>query len=456
MSSTPTAQRVLMRLAWPAVVENLSATMVIMIDSAMVGSLGAAATAAVAVNASPSWLIGGLAASLGVGATALVSRMIGAGDQAGAQRAGRQALLLSLMLSTVLMVLALLCAPLIPRWMGADPLIHADAASYLRIIGLAFIPNQLGMMAGALLRGAGDTRSPMRAALLNHLINITGNFLLIYPTRAVSLLGLTFTMPGAGMGVQGAAIATGIANAVAGLYLVRLLLTGRGALPIPLTPQWRPEREMAGRILRIALPASMERVSINLGQIVFACMVASLGTHTLAAHHLAITVESLGYMPGFGFSVAAATLVGQNLGAGDYQRARHFGLRAIGTGTLLMTGSGILMFFFADWLIALFTPDPTVRQIGAMLIRICAIEQPFSALSIIAPGALRGAGDTVAPFRVALLSMWGVRLVLAWLLGTVAGLGIRGIWYAMVIDLGVRGILLLLRFLRGGWQHTRV
>ena len=148
--------------------------------------------------------------------------------------------------------------------------------------------------------------------------------------------------------------------------------------------------------------------------------------------------------------------MGQSLGAGSYQRARHFGLRAIVTGTLLMTVSGILMFVFADWLIALFTPDPTVRQIGAMLIRICAMEQPFSALSIIAPGALRGAGDTVAPFRVALVSMWGVRLVLAWLLGTVAGLGIRGIWYAMVIDLGVRGILLLLRFLRGDWQHTKV
>ena len=456
MNSAHSSQRVLMRLAWPAVIENLSATMVIMIDSAMVGSLGAAATAAVAVNASPSWLMGGLAGSLGVGATALVSRMIGAKDREGAQRTAGQALLLGFVLSTAMMLFALLGAPLIPRLMGADPAIHADAASYMRLIGLAFIPHYMGMTAGALLRGAGDTRSPMRASLLSHLINITFNFLLIYPTRPLNVLGIGFTMPGAGMGVQGAAIATAIANATAGLYLLRLLLKGRGALTLPNIRRLRPEREMAGRILRIALPAGMERVSINLGQIVFAGMVASLGTHTLAAHHLAITVESLGYMPGFGFSVAAATLVGQNLGAGDYQRARHFGLRAIGTGTLLMSVSGVLMFIFAHQLIALFTPDPAVRQIGAMLIRICAVEQPFSALSIIAPGALRGAGDTVAPFRVALVSMWGVRLVLAWLLGSVLGLGIRGIWYAMVIDLGVRGILLLLRFLRGHWQHTRV
>ena len=193
-----------------------------------------------------------------------------------------------------------------------------------------------------------------------------------------------------------------------------------------------------------------------MGQIVFAGMVARLGTHALAAHHLSIQVESLGYMPGYGFAVAAATLVGQSLGAGQPAEARSLGLRAVRTGVMVMSSVGLIMFVFAGQLISLFTPDPTVRMIGTTLIRICAFEQPFSALSIIVPGALRGAGDTAAPFYIALFSMWCIRIVLAWLLGSVLGLGVQGIWVAMVLDLAVRGMLLLRRFLSNKWQHVRV
>lgn len=453
---TPSPQRALMTLAWPAIIENLSVTLIIFIDSAMVGSLGAIATAAVGVNASPGWLMNGLVMALGVGGTALVARMVGANDRDGIAAITRHTMLYAFGISVLLMLFALLGAPLIPRLMGADPAVHPDAIIYQRLVGLAYIPHFCGMAASALLRGAGDTKSPMRAALMANSLNVIGNFLLIFPTRQLSVLGLRFTMPGAGLGVRGAAIATALATGIAGLYVLSLLFSRKGDLGLRRGPGFRPQRAVFARIWYIAAPAAMERVSISLGQIVFAGMVARLGVSALAAHHLSISIESMGYMPGYGFAVAAATLVGQRLGAAQPLEARSLGFRAIGTGVLTMSAIGIVMFIYADALIAFLTPDPAVRLIGAGLLRICAFEQPFSALSIIAPSALRGAGDTRAPFYISFFSMWGVRLVFAYVLGTVFKLGVQGIWLAMVLDLGVRGFLLLYRFHLGAWQYARV
>ncbi len=456
MSQAVSTQNRMMKLAWPAIIENLSATMVILVDTAMVGSLGAQATASVAVNASPTWLLGAMVISLGVGATALVARMSGAGDRLGMHRIALHTLIAGLVLSLGIIALILIGAPWVPILMGADPAIHQDAAAYMRIVGLGALPNYMGSVSSALLRGSGDTRSPMRASLLAQLVNVTGNFLLIFPTRPLHVLGVGFTMPGAGLGVRGAAIATAFSYVVSGTYLLYLVFSTKGTLQLRVPTGFRPEGAQFRRIVRIAVPTALERMSISMGQIVFAGMVARLGTHALAAHHLSIQVESLGYMPGYGFAVAAATLVGQSLGAGQPAEARSLGLRAVRTGVMVMSSVGLIMFVFAGQLISLFTPDPTVRMIGTTLIRICAFEQPFSALSIIVPGALRGAGDTAAPFYIALFSMWCIRIVLAWLLGSVLGLGVQGIWVAMVLDLAVRGMLLLRRFLSNKWQHVRV
>lgn len=443
-------------LAWPAVVENLSATLVSFVDTAMVGSLGAGPTAAVAVNASPTWLLNGLMVALGVGATALVARLWGAGEQRSARQAGAQVLAVACALSFLFAVLAYALAPAIPRLMRASAGVHADATAYLRIVSLGFVPSFCGIAVSAMLRGAGDTRTPMRAGILANLLNVCGNYLLIYPARPVALGGLRFILPGAGLGVRGAAIATALAIAVSGLYLVSRLFALRHPLSLRGLGRFKPDWHVIRRVARVAAPAALERVSINAGQIVFAAMVSAIGTNALAAHHLAITIEGLGYMPGYGFAAAAAALVGLNLGAGAPQQAQHAGMRAIGLGTIIMTAMGVVMFFAAQGLISFFTPDPQVRQIGAMLIRICAFEQPFSAFSIIAPGALRGAGDTVAPFVVALASMWGVRIVLAWLLGFQLGWGVAGVWIAMVGDLAVRGILLLIRFMGGKWRLMKI
>ena len=453
-SAHRTADRQVLRLAWPSILENLTVIMISFIDAAMIGVLGPAATAAVGVNASPSWLLGGIVQSLGVGGTALVARLVGAGDRKEAGRVSGLVLRLAVMLSLFLTVLMLFGAPAVPVIMGADPSIRDEAVAYMRFLALGFPLHYTGIVAGALLRGAGDTKTPMTAGLLSNGLNVALNFLLIYEPRMIDLFGFSFPMWGAGMGVRGAAAASALATGLSGAFL--LLSLGRKSSVLRV--QWRVswDGSTVKRVLRVAYPAALERAAINLGQMMFARMVASAGVAAFAAHNQSIQVESMGYMPAFGFSVAATALVGQGLGAGKPEDAKECGSRAIVLCLLLLTGIGVILFIFAPFLISLLTPDAEVRRIGAMLIRICAFEQPFNAMTIVASGALRGAGDTKVPFYYGLVSMWGVRLVLAWLLGMVLGFGVAGFWWAMVADLGVRSLLLMRRFRQGKWIHAKV
>lgn len=448
------ADRQVLRLAWPCILENLTVIMISFIDAAMIGVLGPAATAAVGVNASPSWLLGGLVQSLGVGGTALVARLIGAGEHREAGRVSALVLRMALLLSAFLTVLMLFGAPAIPIMMNADASIVDEAVAYMRLLALGFIPHYTGIAAGALIRGAGDTKTPMAAGLLSNGLNVVLNFFLIYEPRTIHLLGLSLPLWGAGMGVRGAAAASALATGISGAFLLLSLPRKKSVLRV----QWRAawDGQIVRRVLRVAYPAALERAAINLGQIMFARMVSSVGVAAFAAHNQSIQVESLGYMPAHGFAAAATTLVGQGLGAGRPEDARERGGRAIFLCLLLLTGVGAFLFAAAPFLISLLTPDAEVRAIGAMLIRICAFEQPFNALSIVTAGALRGAGDTKVPFYYSLVSMWGVRIALAWVLGTRLGFGVAGFWWAMVADLGVRGTLLVLRFRRGRWVNARV
>jgi putative MATE family efflux protein len=448
------ADRQVLRLAWPCILENLTVIMISFIDAAMIGVLGPAATAAVGVNASPSWLLGGLVQSLGVGGTALVARLIGAGEHREAGRVRALVLRMALLLSAFLTVLMLFGAPAIPIMMNADASIVDEAVAYMRLLALGFIPHYTGIAAGALIRGAGDTKTPMAAGVLTKGLNVVLNFFLIYEPRTVHLFGLSLPLWGAGMGVRGAAAASALATGISGAFLLLSLPRKKSVLRV----QWRAawDGQIVRRVLRVAYPAALERAAINLGQIMFARMVSSVGVAAFAAHNQSIQVESLGYMPAHGFAAAATTLVGQGLGAGRPEDARERGGRAIFLCLLLLTGVGAFLFAAAPFLISLLTPDAEVRAIGAMLIRICAFEQPFNALSIVTAGALRGAGDTKVPFYYSLVSMWGVRIALAWVLGTRLGFGVAGFWWAMVADLGVRGTLLVLRFRRGRWVNARV
>ncbi len=450
--------RRVLTLAGPAILEMIASTLIGFVDTAMIGSMGANATAAIGAVGPFTWLLGGMIQSLGVGGTAIVARRIGEGNKRDAEHATGQVFMMTLILSSFIMVAVLCFAHLVPMIMQAKEVLWRDSSLYLRIYSLGWIPGYIGSAMNGVLRGAGDTKIPMRAGIIANVMNVVLNFLLIYPARQITFFGLSMHMWGAGMGVGGAAAASAAATAVSGCYVIAVMRHGKTlklCFSLPGT-RFHFDRQVCGRILSIGIPAALERAAVNVGQMVFTGMVSSIGVAEIAAHSLAIQVEGLGYMPAYGFAVAATALTGQYLGAGDTKNAEFAGHRSAVLGLTLLTAVGIGTFLFAPFLISLFTPDQEVRTIGAALIRICSFEQPFNAMMSIYAGALRGAGDTRMPLIGSLISMWFVRVLPGYTAGILLGGGVYALWWCMVADLGFRSFWLYIRFKRGKWQLKKV
>ncbi|WP_071428353.1 MATE family efflux transporter [Merdimmobilis hominis] len=445
--------RTVFLLSWPAILEQILFTAVQYVDTAMVGSLGANATAAVGINTSSIWLIGGLLNAVSTGFAVQVAQYTGAQDMDSARKVVRQAVRFCAFLGILLMGATMLIAPLIPRLMGGAPEILGDAGLYLRIFCMA-LPFQLfGMVFSAILRCTGDMKTPMVLNALSNLVNILFNTLFIFPTRTVALFGRTFTIWGAGIGVAGAAVGSVIAAIFVGVLMVLTLLHRKGPLQIRLRDCRQDDPFILRRMAGIGIPVFLERGIITMGQLIFTRVVTGLGTVALAAHTLANTAESLSYLPSGGFSYAATTLVGQSVGAKNASRARQYGKIATFMGMGMLTLTGLLLFFFPDKLVGIFSADAAVIALGALCLKIESLAQPLSAAGTIVAGALRGSGDSKWPFYIGFLGMWAVRIPLAFLLTYVFDMGLPGIWTAMCVDINVRGIISLHRFFRSDWAE---
>lgn len=437
--------KVMWRLSWPAIIEQILATMVSYVDTAMVGVMGAAGTAAVSVNAAPIWLSGGLLVGVGVGYSVQVSNAIGAGDDERARQIIRQGVLATLVTGFLGLLLFQALAPLIPRWLGAKPEVLPQAVSYLRCYTMAMPFIAAGYIFSAILRCMGNTKAPLYFNTAANLINIVLNFFLIYPTRTAVLFGA----PGR---VTGAAIASASALAFAGGALLIAGFRQGERFRISLHDSFRPDRAIIRQAVHLGVPTAAERCTINLGQIAMTAVVASLSTVALAANHIATTAEGLCYLPAYGISFAGIALVGQAVGAGSEEDAQAYGRLAALLGFFLTLGTAVALFLLAPYLAALFNSDAEVVAQAALMLRIVSVSEPFFALSIILSGALRGAHDVRFPMVVGLLCMWGVRIVLAPILVYRAGMGLAGVWTAMAADLILRGVLCALRWRSGKWK----
>jgi putative MATE family efflux protein len=452
------SRRKVWMLAWPTIVEQLLMTVVTYVDAAMVGSVGVNATAAIAVNTSVIWLLQGLMAGLGVGSSVLVAKKIGEGQEEQARDILRQSVVGMVILGLFLVLIGqLVLAHNLPRWMNAEEVLRGPAEQYMRIVSTAFLFQVILAVGGAIIRGAGDTRTPMRYNILNNIVNIIGNFLFIYPTRTVSLFGRTLTVWGADMGVGGAALGTAISFTVAGLLTLHHLFSKKSRISIsvkgPLLENFRPNRDILEQIVRLGLPAAFERMTLSSGQIVITALVTGMGSTILAAHQLATTAESICYMPVYGFNVASTTLVAQSLGAGEKKMAKEYASACIRYGLAIMVVCATLMFAFAPKMIWLFIKDSAVIALGAAMLRIEAFAEPCVAVANVASGILRGAGDTRWPFYISLIGMWLVRLSLALILIKGFGVGLVGIWIPMAIDWTVRMLISLWRLRGDQWLN---
>ncbi len=439
-------------LAWPVILDQAFQTMVQYVDSAMVGSLGAVATAAVAANSSTIWLVNGLMYSFGIAFSVLAARQIGADEREGVHHTVRQALMAVLFFSIVTTSVMRFIAPRLPHWIGVEEAVAPQAAAYMGYIALAYPFTILFSYLSNLLRSSGDTRSPLISNIITNIANIVGNFFLIFPTRTIVVFNREMVIYGANLGVRGAAIATASATTLSALIHFGVLLFKDSPLKTPFRGvSWRVDWGVMKQVVRLGTPLALERAVVSLGQIVLTILVTQISTVALAAHHLAITAESITYMPAFGFSIAATTLVAQTLGAQKPEMSLAFARKCLHWTIILMSTAGLFMFIFAPQLMRFFTRDAQVVTLGARVLRIEAFAQPFFALSIVIGGILRGAGDTKWPFINSLIGMWVVRILPASILVLVFNFGLEAAWSCMVADLVVRGLLNYYRYHKRQW-----
>ena len=440
-------------LAWPTMLEQLLQTAVQYIDTAMVGSLGTQATAAVGSTATVGWLVGSSTYAFGVGFLAYISQALGAGDDSRAKKAAGQSVLAVLVAGLFFTVVTLSLSPLVPVWMQVDPAIRSLASRYFFILYLPMLPRTASAIFGTVLRAAGDTRTPMRVGLVVNALNVILNFLLIYPSRTLSLFGLAVPMWGAGWGVVGAAAASAIAFAFGGIAITLALY--RHKRISPRGQSLLPDKKVLVPCLRVAFPNMLQRFATSLGYVAFAAMINALGEISTAAHTVANTVESAFYIPGYGMQAAAATLTGNCLGAGDEQKRRGLARLIILLEVGLMLLSGSLLFAFAPAMAGIFSRDPAVIALGSTVLRMVACSEPFYGVSIVVEGMLQGAGKTRAPFVFNILGMWGVRILGTWICTTQLGFGLVSAWGCMIGHNLLLFALFLVYYLRGRWNPLR-
>ncbi len=434
-------------LAWPTIVEQILQVSVTFADSAMVGSLGESSTAAISVTSSTIWLVNGWMNALALGFGVLMARHLGAGKADRAKLVVRQALLTTLGFGLFLTLLFMQVARFLPSWMGAETAVLPLSQEYLTIIAIGYVPNLLMITISTLLRLSGDTRRPLYLNAFNNLANILCNLFFIFPSISVG----SITLSGLGLGVRGAAMATTLACTLTAILLVIVLFKGDHTIRISFKERWNFDVGIQKQALRLGIPIALERSTLSFGQIALTKMVGTLGTTALAAHFLAISAESITYLPASGFSTAATTLVAQSLGREDKALAKRYANLCVLAGTLMMSCMGLVLYLFATPLMTLFTRVEPVIALGSQVLRIEAFAQPAFGLSILVFGVMRGGGDTKGPFLISLAGMWLLRLPLAFLLLRLTSLGLAAIWTAMMSDLCLRGMICLYSYRKGTW-----
>lgn len=440
-------------LAWPTMLEQLMGTAVQYVDTAMVGSLGTYATAAVGSTATVNWLLGSTMSAFGVGFLAYISQAYGAKEFDRARKAVGQSVLAVLAAGVLFTAVPLLLSRQVPVWMQVDPSIRELAGRYFFILYTPTLFRAATVIFGTVLRAAGDTKTPMRVGILVNITNVVLNFLLIYETRTVTVLGVTAPIWGAGWGVAGAAVASAVSIACGGAAITAALyrhpeLSPRGV-------SLKPDRSVLLPCLRVAVPNMFQRFGTSLGYVAFAAMINSLGEVSTAAHTIANTVESAFYIPGYGMMTAAATLTGNAIGARDARRLRDQARLILFIEVTLMIGSGGLLFLFAPGMVGLFSADGAVILLGSTVLRMVACSEPFYGVSIVIEGMLMGAGKTVVPFIFSVTGMWGVRIVGTFICTQLLRLGLVSAWGCMIGHNLLLFCLFTVYYLRGRWNPLR-
>lgn len=436
------------RLAWPVVVQQVAFSMVQLVDTALVGHLGEDALAGVRLAGQLFWFSQTGLVAVGVGATAIVARSIGAGERQRASSVVQTAFVLALAWG---ILMALMMWFLGEAWlgiMGAEPEAQAAGTEFLKALAIGMPFLSLMYAGNAAQQGAGDTRSPMVIGIIVNIVNVIFAYSLINGTGPAPELGVT----GSGLGAS-------ISAVVGCLLVLGILSSGTRTL------SWHPsealtfDRSASGRLMNVGLPAGIEMMQFNIAFMLYTRIIASLGTTALAAHGVTLAIQSLTFNVGFALSIATSALVGQSLGAKRPDLAERSAYVTMRYSLVFMSVLALIMMVFGSQIVGLFVggeDKAEVVDIGSELLFIFAFAMPGLAVSLTLGGALRGAGDTRAVLYIMAGTTWIVRLVPAYLLAITFGLGVPGAWIAAILDINTRAALMWLRFRLGKWKTLKV
>lgn len=424
--------RLVALLSVPAMLGQLSSIIMQYIDAMMVGNLGASASASIGLVSTTTWLFGGLSVSIGTGFSVLVAQRIGAKKNDEARDILLQSLVVCLGFALCVMAFCVGIHRHLPIWLGGGADVLEDASSYFLIWGMMVPVMQMFHLSNSMLRSSGEMRVPMCLGVMMCVLDVLFNicFIPLY-------------------GVRGAAMATALAGTCcATVSLWYLLRRSRELSFVNYRWHFHFQWDIVRQSLKIGLPMAVEHVVFCGAQIVSTLIVAPLGTVAIAANTIGVTVESLCYMPGYGIGDAASTLVGQSIGAKRKDLVRSFSYLTVSLGMVVMTALGVVMFWLAPQLMQIMSSSVAVQLAGVSALRIEAFAEPMYAASIVAYGVFVGAGDTLKPCCMNLLSIWAVRIPLALWLVKGFGMGLNGVWLAMCIELCFRGSIFLIRLWR--------
>lgn len=426
-------------LAIPAVIENFFQTVLGFVDTYFVSKIGLAAVSAVGVTNAILAIYFALFMAIGVAANVRIANFLGANLPEKARHISQQSIVLSIVFGLFTGVLTVLFAEPFLRLMGIDDDVLELGALYFRIVGIPSIFMSMMFVLSAILRGAGDTKSPMYVSIIINVVNAILDYVLIF--------GFLFIPE---MGIVGVAMATVFSRLVGSILLIFYI--NRTKVLTFRKDYWKPDKGHLMELTTLGAPAAGERLLMRAGQIVYFGFVVALGTNAFAAHQIAGNVEVFSYMIGYGFATVATILVGQQIGAGRYDEAKHY----VKLLTYLSFGSmailGVLLFFLGDWAGSFFTEDEAViKDIGTAL-KISGVFQPFLAVLLILTGAFQGANNTKFPMYLTAVGMWAVRTLLVYVLAIMLEWGLAGVWIAIGIDIALRAVVLFVQFMRGKWM----
>jgi multidrug resistance protein, MATE family len=425
----PMTQRRVLTLATPIIGENLLQTLVGAVDTFMVARLGAAAVAGVGIGFELVFFIISILSAIDIGATVLVSQAIGAGQQERANRLARQAIVWGLLLAIPVSIGMFVAAPTIIKLFGAAPDVTAAATTYLQVTAATSIALFLSFVCGAVLRGAGDSRTPLQAAVLANVVNIIVAYVLIF-----GHLGLP------ALGVAGSALGAAAGRSLGAAYMLVMMARGRKAISLSGRWGWRPQLTTSRQLLTLGVPAAMEQVLSSGAFMVLVGVVALIGTHALAAQQITFTALSMAFLPAFGFSIAATALVGQSIGARVPADARKASRIALNWALIWMGIGGVLAFLFSERVMNVFSADPAVIAAGTDALRALSVALPFWGLWFVSSGSLRGSGDTRTPLLIGASTMW-LSVLIAWIAVRWFGSGLGTVWFAFVLTTAPASLL---------------